>query len=285
MSTGEPKYWPADLNKIPDLLDIAVTKGISEIQSNLDLSSDHSVIIITLSTHLIWKTPSSNLFTKKTNWKVFQPYITRNIDLTLRLQMTTELEDAFDYVINLIQEAAWKATPPGHKMTPEKHNVPLHIRHLITEKSRAQSNWQRTRNPRDKTTLDRLTQRLTEALKEDRNESFRYYISKLSPDDHTIWQGTKKINRPITSIPPIRKQDRSLARSNEEKANTFAYHHDQVLMPLPPNDPNFDSVIEEYLDTLGQLSLPPRPLTLAEVRREIISTKSHKTPGYDLITG
>jgi hypothetical protein len=94
-----------------------------------------------------------------------------------------------------------------------------------------------------------------------------------------------KINRPITSIPPIRKQDRSWARSNEEKANTFVHHLAQVFMPLPPNDPNFDSVIEEYLDAPGQLSLPPRPLTPAEVRREISSTNSHKAPGNDLIPG
>jgi hypothetical protein len=54
LSTGEPTYWPTDINKIPDLLDFAVTKGIPdvhrEIESNLDLSSDHSAIIITLST-------------------------------------------------------------------------------------------------------------------------------------------------------------------------------------------------------------------------------------------
>jgi hypothetical protein len=143
---------------------------------------------------------------------VFQPYITWNIDLTLRLQTKTELEEAVDYVTNLIQGAAWKAIPPGHKMTPEKHNVPVHIRHLITEKSRARSKWLRRRYPRDKTTLNSLTHRLTEARKEDRNESFRYYVSKLSPDDHTICQANKKINRPITSIPPICKQDRAWAR-------------------------------------------------------------------------
>jgi hypothetical protein len=255
LSTGQPTYWPADLNKIPDLLDFAITKGISdvhrEIQSNLDLSSDHSAIIITLSTHPIWKTPPPKLFTNKTNWKAFQQYIAGNIDLALRIQTTTELEDAVDYITNLIQEAAWKATPSGYKTTPAKHNVPLYIRHLITEKRRVRSKWQRTRNPRDKTTLNRLTHRLTNALKEDRNESFRYYVSHLSPDDHTIWKATKKINRPITPIPPIRKQDQSWARSNEEKANTFAHHLAQVFMPLPSNDPTFDIVNKKYLDTPG----------------------------------
>ena len=29
LSTGEPTYWPADLNKNPDLLDFAITNGIS----------------------------------------------------------------------------------------------------------------------------------------------------------------------------------------------------------------------------------------------------------------
>jgi hypothetical protein len=130
-----------------------------------------------------------------------------------------------------------------------------------------------------------LTHRLTNALKEDRNESFRYYVSNLSPDDRTIWKATKKINKPITPIPPIRKQDQSWARSNEEKANTFARHLAQVFQPLPSNDPLFDTIIQEYLDTPGQLSLPPRPFTPAEVRREIRSTNSHKAPGFDLITG
>ena len=53
-STSEPTYWPADLKKTPDLLDFAITNGISgiysSIESSLDLESDHSPIIITLST-------------------------------------------------------------------------------------------------------------------------------------------------------------------------------------------------------------------------------------------
>jgi len=54
LSTGEPTYRPADLNKIPDLLNFAITNGISgiysTIESSLDLESDHSPIKITLST-------------------------------------------------------------------------------------------------------------------------------------------------------------------------------------------------------------------------------------------
>ena len=42
LSTGTPKYWPTDRNKIPDLLDFFVTNGISStytgIQSSYDLT-------------------------------------------------------------------------------------------------------------------------------------------------------------------------------------------------------------------------------------------------------
>ena len=50
LSTGRPTYWPTDLNKIPDLLDFTVTRGLNtnklKITSNLELSSDNTTIII-----------------------------------------------------------------------------------------------------------------------------------------------------------------------------------------------------------------------------------------------
>jgi hypothetical protein len=46
LSMGEPTYWPFDRNKLPDLVDFCVTKGIlqdfAEAKSCFDLSSDHS---------------------------------------------------------------------------------------------------------------------------------------------------------------------------------------------------------------------------------------------------
>lgn len=53
LSTGKPTYWSTDLNKIPDLLDFIITSRISDIynpiESNLDLLSDHTPIMVTLS--------------------------------------------------------------------------------------------------------------------------------------------------------------------------------------------------------------------------------------------
>lgn len=289
MSTGEPTYWPTDLRKIPDLLDFAVTKGISDIysktESNFDLHSDHSPIIITLSTNIIWKTTLPKLCTAKTDWEQFQLYINDNINLAHKMHTSIEIDETVEYLTNLIQEAAWQATPSDHKHAPEIHNIPLHIRQLVVEKRRARAKWQRSRNPRDKTTLNNLTHRLRNVIQENRNATFSYYISTLSPEDHTIWKATKKFKRPITQIPPLRKPAGNWARSKEEKANTFGDHLAQVFTPFPSNNPNFDTEIEEYLNSPGQLSLPLRPVSPAEVYREIKLTSSFKAPGYDLIVG
>jgi hypothetical protein len=57
LSSGEPTYWPSDPNKHPDLLDFFITKGTSsnyaDIVSNLDLTSDHTPVIGTISTTVI----------------------------------------------------------------------------------------------------------------------------------------------------------------------------------------------------------------------------------------
>jgi hypothetical protein len=57
LANGEPTYWPSDPKNIPDLLDFVVTSGITRnnctIESNSDLTSDHTPVITILSTTII----------------------------------------------------------------------------------------------------------------------------------------------------------------------------------------------------------------------------------------
>jgi endonuclease/exonuclease/phosphatase (EEP) superfamily protein YafD len=72
LSTGEPTYWPSDYNKLPDLLDFFIYKGITtdyiQIESSHELSSDHTPVIATLSTHVIYKSTIPTLVTNRMNW-------------------------------------------------------------------------------------------------------------------------------------------------------------------------------------------------------------------------
>lgn len=283
LSTGEPTYWPTDGNKIPDLLDLAITKRIPgtncDIESSFDLSSDHSPIIITISTEVIWKETPPRLCNRQTNWAYFQEVINRTINLNLRLKTPEEIEDAVQYLTELLQNAAWKATPIQDQKD-NYTNIPLHIKELLLEKRRARRTWQRSRHPLDKTRLNRLTHRLHTAIQESRNESFEHYVKNMSPNDHSLWKATRKFKRPILQASPIRQTDGNWARSNDEKAQVFAEHLSKVFTPL---DNTEHEEISSYLDAACQLSPPIKAFSPAEVLKEIKSMNSHKAPGYDLI--
>lgn len=288
LSTGEPTYWPTDTTKIPDLLDFAITRGISSrnsgIDSSYDLSSDHSPIVITLSTSSICREPTLKLCSRSTNWEEFQSLIDASIRINHSLKEPHELEEAVEYFTKIVQNAAWQATPKIPKNTLETHNIPLYIKELVHDKRRARKNWQTTRNPQDKTRLNRLTHKLRTALQKDRNDTFKQYIAILSPSDHSIWKATKKFKSPTVPMPPIRRSDNNWARSNDEKANLFAEHLAQVFT-LPATNNNLDDEIEDYINAPCQLSLPMEAFSPAEVKREINLTNSFKAPGYDLIVG
>jgi hypothetical protein len=68
LSSGEPTYWPTDLNKLPDLLDFFVTKGSHSnfvtAKSCFKLSSDHSPVLVLLSTQPSLRSPPPRLYNR-----------------------------------------------------------------------------------------------------------------------------------------------------------------------------------------------------------------------------
>lgn len=75
-STGKPTYWPTDSNKVPDLIDFFVVKGLSnnyiKMDECSDLTSDHTPVILTISETLIQKEAQPRLTGNKTDWDGFR---------------------------------------------------------------------------------------------------------------------------------------------------------------------------------------------------------------------
>jgi hypothetical protein len=69
LSTLQPTYKPSDPTKIPDLLDLCVTKGIDTkklaVASCLELTSDRTPILIRVFTHALGKPKKPSLYSKK----------------------------------------------------------------------------------------------------------------------------------------------------------------------------------------------------------------------------
>lgn len=90
ISTGQPTYWPTDPQKIPDLIDFAVIKGIPKLNTNaescLDLSSDHTPILVEISNQILIEEKPCVLYNKSTNWAYFQEEVENNLNNQISLK-------------------------------------------------------------------------------------------------------------------------------------------------------------------------------------------------------
>jgi len=91
--------------------------------------------------------------------------------------------------------------------------------------------------------------------------------------DYSLWKATKKINRPVLQIPPI--------RNNEQKAQQFAEHLEHTFQ-LQGNQEENEMITEDIFKENEDIKL----VTATEVKNEINNNiNPKKALGFDLITG
>ena len=118
-----------------------------------------------------------------------------------------------------------------------------------------------------------------------RNKSYTNHLESLTTKDGSLWKATKQLLR-IRNPPAIlRNANGNWVHSDGEKANIFANHladtfqpHNTILLPEKIN------IVERFLNSPLQMSLPPKHISPAEVRYIISKLPRKKAPGYDLIT-
>jgi hypothetical protein len=132
LSTGNPTYLPSDRNKLPDLVDFCVTKGIPQdfavAKSCFDLSSNHSLVLITLKAHVLNQEKQPSLSNRHTKYDNFRHFITERLT---SLQTEKDIEVAAKLLNDTIQWAGWNATPE-HTDTLNTYDFPLLIKKINT---------------------------------------------------------------------------------------------------------------------------------------------------------
>lgn len=289
ISTGTPTYWPSDPNKLPDLLDFFVIKGISSsytnIEPNYELSSDHTPVIATISSTPVNIKEIPKLHNAKTNWEAYRNILNKKVNLQISLKNSNEIDLATEELIRTLQEAAKIATPVYDNKT-RKVNIPFEVKKLLVEKRKARRRWQNSHHPADKTIYNNLNNKLRSKLKQINNDNFANYITNLNRYDNSIWKPIKFTRKPIMATPAIRMEGPTRskwARSNQEKSNLFAEYLATVFTPND-NIPNQD--IQQYLNSTTY-EMPPYDLKLftpKEIYKEISLLNNKKAPGEDLIT-
>jgi len=291
LSTGLPTYWPTDKRKSPDLIDFCVAKGIShnylDIEPSLDLSSDHSPIIVKICTTIIKNNQTNMLHNKKTNWETYKSTLNDVIKLNIPLKTKEDLDVAIKNLNSSIILAAKRATPTQSNKNKDIE-CPIEIKKMIENKRKLRKIWQTTRAPADKNKLNRASNELRTTLNVLKNSAIQNYLENLSPTeatDYSLWKATKKLKRPQQHIPPIKKNDGNWARNDAEKTIAFAEHLVNVFKPHAIIDQSEEeSVIHKYLEAPYQLSPQIRYYSKFEIKATILNLKTKKAPGHDRIT-
>jgi hypothetical protein len=141
------------------------------------------------------------------------------IQLTGTLRTIEQLDEEVENFITIIQKAAWKNTPVLKRKTMG-NNYPKETRKLTAGKTKARKGWQQTGTPADKTRLNNLSLKLKREIQEVENESINSYLRKLTNGkvmDYSLWKATKRMKRPVVHTAPIRKEDSSWAKNDEQE--------------------------------------------------------------------
>jgi hypothetical protein len=145
---GEPTYWPTDINKTPDLLDFFIFKGL--LHNSLDIrQSRYSIGSHTNNRHHQYRYYNSpKLHNNETNWEAFRTQIEEKLRLNIPLKPAKDIEETIAKFTNLIEKAAWNATPDDKSQTkyPE---YPWKVKDQIKEKRKLRRRWQMSRHPED----------------------------------------------------------------------------------------------------------------------------------------
>ena len=167
----------------------------------LNLISDHSPIITTLSTSVIVRKPTPRLHNSKTNWDTYRQIIQDKVNLPIKLKEHEDIELETNNLLNLLQHAA-KETTPNNDPQRTTNNIPYEIKKLVAETRRARSVWQRTHTQDSRRKYNRINNKLKSKLQEMWNESFEKYVSTLKRQDKSTWKPTKKEEKTQNNITP-----------------------------------------------------------------------------------
>ena len=213
---------------------------------------------------------------------MFQATLVNRINLRVAISTNDESEEEVQKFVSDIQQAAWEATP----LIPTKvkgNTYPQEVRNKIAEKRKIRKRLQMTRDPRLKTELNRITSDMRRTILDIRQQSIEAYLQELTDDastDYSLWKATKRLKRPIMNILPLRKQDRTWAKDDKEKADVFAEHLERTFQPN--GEQTMDNPRRREGTQIQQIPLVTPKELLNAVRAHI---NPKRAPGFDLITG
>jgi len=280
-----PTYWPSHQNRNPDFLDFFISSLPNHLQTKLtninDPASDHTPVLIQINASI---SSHNNNNSSKIIWPRFRTIMTCNTNLNIKLKSHADIDNAISTFTETILNAKKNASFPLHGSKSD-HLITPEIRQLIIEKRRARNRWQHSHYPEDRRNYNSLSNKLKSVLKTHKNELYKSHLASLSPSNGSLWKKTKSLLQHKETLPPLLRDDNSLAVDDQDKADLLASHLADSFKPhssLPSQ--NHIDLVETYLISPLPMALPAKHTTPAEVSNIIKNLKNNKSPGHDQIS-
>jgi hypothetical protein len=114
-------------------VDFCVTKGIpcnfTDAKSCLELSSDNSPVLVTLSTQAILRVPQPRLCNRKIDWDAFRHLLNKRPLLNVPLNTDSDIVAAIKNFNDIIELAGWTTTPE-HTEARQTYDSPILIKQI-----------------------------------------------------------------------------------------------------------------------------------------------------------
>jgi hypothetical protein len=112
-----------------------------------------------------------------------------------------------------------------------------------------------------------LVNSLEKYLSKYKSDILEQKLSNISSLVCSLWKETNKYLRYKASLPPLTKNDTSIAVTDEDKAEVFHHHLSEIFKPRPDIfNPILTAEITQYLDFLMPLYLPEKSFTSNEIK-------------------
>jgi hypothetical protein len=162
-------------------VDFCVT---ADVKSFLELSSDHSPVLVTLSTKEILRIPQPRFCNTKTDWDASHHLLNERLLLNVSFKTNSDTEAAIKNFNNITQWACWTTTPE-HNEARQTYDCPILIKQKLLNKRRLRRNWHRFRTPESRQLLNTATRELKQLLADTNKASFQTFLQDLSPTAST----------------------------------------------------------------------------------------------------
>ncbi|KAL4144105.1 hypothetical protein QTP88_006335 [Uroleucon formosanum] len=285
---NEPTYFPSDVNRQPDILDILLIKSFPLIctqEALAELDSDHIPVKITINSSSQSYQSNNSLIKGKPNWDIFSNQINTNLIIPKTIPTIQAAEQMSEHLTTVIADAARACSKPTLHNTKNIGFLPQYILSLIQRKHHARRIWQNQRNTENKKILNKLTKDVRTALQNYRVSSYNSYLLNMYPGDSNLWKETKRLlNQEINIILPLRTAN-ELVISDADKCSVFSEMLYNIFSTNQISDINNERQVHKLLD-LPDYSVQNCMdyVTPNEVKLIVKNLPNKKPPGHDHLT-